>query len=264
MAYRFSKIAQCNFIVVLFLAVAMSSFGQTIHSPQSVSFNRYTKAQVGSSQEQLNPLSAVVEIEFNDQIKTVGQAVNHLLTDCGFRLGSEKETPEQNYLMRLPLPKVHRTLGPITVADVLKILSGEGYAVAINPVARPVTYHLKEDYRRYFDNLTIESNSNPSHQTKDAGFRSENRKVYGPVIEGETLSAIVSRFHWTSLSLNQALVLLFDTNSNSFANKNMNHLLVGSTLQVPDQNTQSIRSVQEANTIVAQHNQAWIQNKEGK
>lgn len=264
MVNSFNQIVQGIFIMVLFSALATSSFGQTIHSPQSVSFNRYTNVKIGSSPDQLNPLSAVVAIEFNEQIKTVGQAVNQILADCGFRLGNEKRAPEQDYLMSLPLPKVHKVLGPVAVTDALKILGGEGYTVDINPISRTVIYKLKDDYRHYFDNLQIELNNPQSLHTIKAEPKPYNQKYYGPVVEGESLSAVVSRLPWHHLTLNQALVLLFDTNSNSFANKNMNHLLVGSTLQIPEANTQSIRSVQEANTIVAQHNQAWIKSKEGE
>lgn len=264
MVNSFNQIVQRVFIMALLSAVATSSFGQTIHSPQSVSFNRYTKVQVGSSPEQLNPLSAVVAIEFNDQIKTVGQAVNQMLADCGFRLGNEKLAPEQDYLMGLPLPKVHQSLGPVTATDALKILGGEGYTVDINPISRTVIYKLKDDYRHYFDNLLIELKNTQLLRVIDTDPKPKVQEIYGPVIEGESLSAIVSRLPWHDLTLNQALVLLFDTNSNSFANQNMNHLLVGSMLQIPEANTQSIRSIQEANTIVAQHNQAWIKNRGGE
>ncbi len=265
MVNNYNQLIQRIFIAVLLSAVvALPSFGQAINSSQSVSFNRSTKVQVGVSAEQLNPLSAVVEIEFNDQIQTVGQAIRKILTDCGFRLSNEKPAPEQNFLMGLPLPQVHQSLGPMTVTDALKILGGEGYTVETNPIARTVTYNLKEDYRHYFENLTIELNNPQILQAIDVDPTPNRQKYYGPVIDGESLSAIVSRLQWHDITLNQALVLLFDTNSNSFANHNMNHLLVGSVLQIPEANTQSISSVQEANTIVAQHNQAWIQNKEGK
>ncbi|MCB1871754.1 MAG: hypothetical protein KDI49_07080, partial [Gammaproteobacteria bacterium] len=74
-------------------------------------------------------------------IQTLGEAVRYLLQRSGYRLAKIESTgPDTVTLFALPLPVVHRSLGPMTLRDALKTLAGPTFNLVQDPVHRLVTF----------------------------------------------------------------------------------------------------------------------------
>lgn len=89
------------------------------------------------SAAQRDLLSAVINIDFAPDIETVGQAVEVLLKGSGYRL---TDAPCQEGLFGLPLPSVHRKLGPPPLQQALEILGGPGWQPVIDPANRLLSF----------------------------------------------------------------------------------------------------------------------------
>ena len=79
---------------------------------------------------------------------------------------------------------------------------------------------------------------------------------YGPVQASETLWSIASRLRPAGVSVNQMMVGLFEANPEAF-DGNMNVLLRGATLRIPDRDALTARTAAEATEIVSRAEAAW-------
>ena len=87
-----------------------------------------------------------------------------------------------------------------------------------------------------------------------AQFNSDSR--YGPVKPGETLSEIAERHLVGDVSLNQMMIALFDANPLAFGG-NINLLLEGATLHIPNDAKLRRRAPEAAAADVMQQMDAW-------
>lgn len=103
--------------------------------------SRYTSIALAPTLADADPLESIVTLHFpRAQVNTVGEAVHHLLVRTGYRLG-QIDTAIQE-VFALPLPQVHRKLGPCSVRTALRILMGESYVLVTDPARRVVGYAL--------------------------------------------------------------------------------------------------------------------------
>ncbi len=101
---------------------------------------RYTERLAVPEPAQVDLLSVVVQVTFPPQVITVGEAVRWLLLRSGYRLQVSRE---ESGLLELPLPEVHRRLGPVPLRAGLQLLAGPGYRLCEDPVRRTVWYELE-------------------------------------------------------------------------------------------------------------------------
>ena len=102
---------------------------------------RYSLFATIQTKAQTDPLQAMITVQFPDRVRTVGEAVQHLLQQSGYRLaGTEATRPASAYLMALPLPAVHRSLGPLPLKRALETLSGPAFRLVEDPVHRLVAF----------------------------------------------------------------------------------------------------------------------------
>ena len=69
--------------------------------------------------------------------------MTELLADQGYRLGSTDSGIQKEQLrdlFSLPLPKVHRQLGPMTLKDALETLAGPAWLLVEDPAKRIVSF----------------------------------------------------------------------------------------------------------------------------
>jgi type IV pili sensor histidine kinase/response regulator len=91
--------------------------------------------------DQRDLLSAIVDIDLSEEVETVAEAIAAVLENSGYRLLSPNPAaPCQEELFKLPLPAVHRRLGPLTLRQALEVLSGPAYQPATDPVRRLVSF----------------------------------------------------------------------------------------------------------------------------
>ena len=114
---------------------------------------RYSAVLPEPTDSQKNPLKTMVKIRFPKQITKVGQAVDYLLKRSGYRLTPvQLADPAQRILLQLPLPEIHRDLGPMPLYRALSTLAGEPYLLVFDPVHRLIGFDLKESFEQIVSN----------------------------------------------------------------------------------------------------------------
>ncbi|MCZ4721551.1 hypothetical protein [Legionella pneumophila] len=107
--------------------------------------NRYATVANKPLAAQVNPLLAIQQIHFPQEVQTIGQAIEWWLKFSGFSLVSKEKQPESlQIIMQQPLPQIDRNLGPLTVKDGLEVLVGQqSFALIEDPLLRQVNFKLK-------------------------------------------------------------------------------------------------------------------------
>lgn len=110
---------------------------------------RYTYVKNIPPVDQLNPLKVVIKTRIPQSVETVGQTVEFLLARSGYVLAEDAVLSEEaKTLLGLPLPQVHRSIGPMTLDKALHTLSGEAFELVVDPVHRKVAYELSTKLAR--------------------------------------------------------------------------------------------------------------------
>ncbi len=121
------------------------ALGAAAENPISVA--RYAYIMPGSSHAQRNPLQVTLtQVRFPQEIATVGEALNHLLTRSGYRLDERRSRWASAILIPQPLPEIHRDLGPIPLSEALTVLAGDAWRLKINPLYRTLIIHPTEEW----------------------------------------------------------------------------------------------------------------------
>lgn len=108
-----------------------------------VQVGRYSTLPAMPTVAQADLLATTVSVSFPVRIVTVGEAVQYLLQRSGYRLSAgDVMAPETADLLTLPLPAVHRQLGPITLAQAMETLAGPAFRLIHDPVHRLVSFEL--------------------------------------------------------------------------------------------------------------------------
>jgi len=104
--------------------------------------SRYTTASAVPDIAQVDPLEAVVQVSFpRTSVATVGDAVTYLLLRTGYRLAPQQEADTKtNTILSMPLPEVHRQLGPYSVRTALSVLLGTPFVLSVDATQRLVSY----------------------------------------------------------------------------------------------------------------------------
>ena len=102
----------------------------------------YVVQRAEPSPAQKNLLQIEMTIRFTPELTTVGSAINHLLIPQGYRLGYSKHTTraELDQLLSFPLPKIHRSLGPMSLKHILETLAGPAWYVVHDPLNRMISF----------------------------------------------------------------------------------------------------------------------------
>ncbi|WP_444928299.1 pili assembly chaperone (plasmid) [Microbulbifer sp. TRSA002] len=110
---------------------------------------RYTYVKNIPPIDQLNPLKVVIKTRIPQSIETVGQTVEFLLARSGYVLAdSSVLSAEAQILLNLPLPQVHRNIGPMSLDKALHTISGDAFELVVDPVHRKVAYELSTKLAR--------------------------------------------------------------------------------------------------------------------
>jgi conjugative transfer region protein (TIGR03748 family) len=107
----------------------------------NIQVGRYSLFAATPTEAQADPLQATITVQFPDAVRTVGDAMQHVLRQSGYRLaGSEATGSELAYLMALALPAAHQSLGPMTLRQALETLAGPAFRLVEDPVHRLVAF----------------------------------------------------------------------------------------------------------------------------
>ena len=106
-----------------------------------VQVGRYSMIAATPTAAQTDLLATTINVQFPQRIQTLEEAVRHLLQRSGYRLAAaESIGPETMALFALPLPAVHRSLGPMTLRDALATVAGSAFRLVQDPVHRLITF----------------------------------------------------------------------------------------------------------------------------
>ena len=161
-------------LLTLFASLFVSSVtARPLHhaNESSLQVSRYVNLLPGPTHAQRNPLHMVLpSIVFSNNIKSVGQAIHFLLNDTGYKLTSHHPDIRVHQMFRLSLPKIHRHMGPLTLEQALKTLSGEPWILAVDPINRLVSFQLPDYFKK-----PVQMNADPISKT--AWDKSQLRRV---------------------------------------------------------------------------------------
>lgn len=138
-------------VMAMFLLSAMAraeyvSLSSDVNSARDIEVlqtGRYSHVKNIPPVDQINPLKVVVKTRVPQSIDTVRQTVEYLLARSGYVLADDSVlSSEALSLLSLPLPQIHRELGPMTLDKALHTLSGEAFELVVDPVHRKVAYVL--------------------------------------------------------------------------------------------------------------------------
>jgi len=135
----------CRNVALVGMLCAMPVLGLAQPVDEFIQTDRYTQVSLSPSAEQKDPLKAVVKTHFPaGSIETVGEALDYLLARSGYQLAHPNHRdPKVQALFSLPLPSVHRDIGPVRLDTALSMLAGSGYAVVFDRVNRLVSIDLR-------------------------------------------------------------------------------------------------------------------------
>ncbi len=103
--------------------------------------DRYSMYSATPTAAQKDLLAATVTLRFPDRIQTVGESIRYLLQRSGYRVAApDIAEDETRVLFALPLPAVHRSLGPMSLRDALLTLAGPAFQLVQDPVHRLITF----------------------------------------------------------------------------------------------------------------------------
>ena len=106
-----------------------------------VQVGRYSLLSAIPTEAQAELLATTVTVQLPERIQSVGEAVRYVLQRSGYRLAhAESIDPQAMALLSLPLPVVHRSLGPLTLQQALQTLAGPTFHLVQDPVHRLIAF----------------------------------------------------------------------------------------------------------------------------
>lgn len=270
------RLSHYRVLALLLIVAAPFSFSEDDHQ-KSIKINRYSYTTTQPDESQKNLLSVVLTVRFPASVKTVGGALEHILSHSGYRLDeSDSVGDEQYYLYMLMLPAAQREFETVTLQSMLEVLGNESYQLQVNQVKRTIHYDIKESYKNLLSQNEIElakwewqSRKSSAHDKERLAGRDVQKSVsspvyYGPVNRGESLSSIAYSLSHYGANAEKIMTAIYLKNSGSFLNENINLLIEGTKLVLPRKAfVQSISTIQ-AKQLVELHYQRWRgNNKKG-
>lgn len=116
---------------------------QAVASDSEIQVGRYSTMKTAPTEAQKDIFETVVNIQFDMTVTSVGDAMRQLLQEQGIRLVVPKpKDASVHTLIALPLPKVHRRLGPMSLRDALETLAGPVWRLVQDPINRFISFEL--------------------------------------------------------------------------------------------------------------------------
>jgi conjugative transfer region protein (TIGR03748 family) len=109
--------------------------------PDRTRTGRYSYLVNGATAAQIDPLLTIIEVRLPHSLTSIEEAADYLLRRSGYCL-MEPDSAEVRHLLRLPLPDVHRHLGPMTLREALLALGGKAYALVVDEVYREIGFKI--------------------------------------------------------------------------------------------------------------------------
>ncbi|MGH8565756.1 MAG: FimV/HubP family polar landmark protein [Gammaproteobacteria bacterium] len=235
---------------------------------ETVRVGRYSAIVPGPSPEQADPLAVPVHTELPLSVQTVGRAVEQFLAPTGYRLAHlHVSCPSLSALLDLPLPAVHRTLGPMRLDEALKTLAGPAHTLVIDPVHRLVSFELRARYASLAPAATPHAARKARvpaervavlHASRPLLPKTASGRRIGPIRQDAQLWTIAADLREAfRATTEQVMVGLYEANPGSFCHRNLHCLKVAAYLEVPQATRVAAIRPPDAHRMVQRHLEAW-------
>ena len=105
----------------------------------SVQIDRYSLQRPTPSAEQTDLLQTTLDVRFPQSVTTTGAAIDYLLQRSGYQ---RVDRAESRTAMGLPLPRVHRKIGPLDLRTALETIAGTSWELHEDVQRRVVWFQL--------------------------------------------------------------------------------------------------------------------------
>lgn len=136
--------------IVVVLLATMMHLPVNANPLEPVRVARYSIAAPVPTAAQKNPLSVVIQLKLPSQIKTVGEAIEFLLRRSGYQW-SETDAARHDEFFRLAIPAIHREMGPMTLEQALRTLTGQPWVMRVNDRKRYIGFFSNEQTASAFE-----------------------------------------------------------------------------------------------------------------
>lgn len=131
--------------ILVFLCISGTSYAD------STQVGRYITKPNKPVLSQMDLLSQTIQIRFPQDIKTIANAVDHLLSFIGYSLVDKNNMqPALQTILTKPLPLIDRELGPMSLKDGLLTLVGPAFSLEKDLINRTVNFKLKPVYAKRY------------------------------------------------------------------------------------------------------------------
>jgi len=209
----------------------------SVKAAEYIQSSRYVEVDISPQIQQLEPLQVVIDFSFPQGIKTVGEAIYLLISPSGYKLDIS-ENDIAYVLFAMPLPEVHRHLGPIRFKDAVSVLSGKGFIPNFDETIRHISFVTNSDsiksvdispYKKLWEARKSHVHPVIKSQTID-GFGGDKYEEY-TVLKGDSVSIIADKL---SLPFNDKFLnLVVQANPHAFINSDPDKLMSDITIKVP-------------------------------
>ena len=107
---------------------------------------RYRIVSTHPSAEQRDLLAQIVQFQATNPHATVKAALADVTAGSGYSLCTAAPGSAIETLYKLPLPKAHQNIGPVTLRNALQVLAGPAYKVEVDEARRGVCFKVRPDY----------------------------------------------------------------------------------------------------------------------
>lgn len=107
---------------------------------------RYRIVSTRPSSEQRDLLAQIIQFQTTNPHTNVKTALNQVAAGSGYSLCTATPGSAIDTLYKLPLPKAHQNIGPVTLRNALQVLAGPAYQVEVDEARRGVCFKVRPDY----------------------------------------------------------------------------------------------------------------------
>lgn len=137
--------------LLLFSAAILTSFAA---EQEPFTAGRYLTASAKPTSEQQDLLNQSFQVKFPRSVKTIEDAINHLLRFSGYKLVNRQSLPvHAQAILAQSLPEAHRTLGLMSLKDGLLTLVSEPFDLLVDPIHRLLSFRLHASYIHLYQSL---------------------------------------------------------------------------------------------------------------
>lgn len=141
-----SQLKYSSLFAICFFSLSVASA-----LPSNTQIGRYLTVANKITPYEENTLEQTFQVKFPASIQTVGNAINFILINTGYRfIAPQMQSGITRVLLSKPLPLPLRSLRPTTVEAGLLALIGYAYQLVLDPAHRIISVRLRPSFQSIY------------------------------------------------------------------------------------------------------------------